>query len=277
MADIFFLGTVLALTALPAFTQGLGDLTVSPTRVVFEDRTRSAQLALVHRGNKPATYRLSFVQMRMSEQGELTESASPRSDERHADALVRFSPRQVTLEPGVAQTVRLLLRRPAELEVGEYRSHLLLRAIPTAATSTSVETLEVAEQDLEIALVPIYGVAVPVIVRHGDLAATARLAGLALRAGEDAEPVLTLNVERGGERSLYGELEVTYLPGDDGSETVLGIYRGLAVYTPNRMRSLNLPLELPEGFTLDGGKLRVSFAESGREDAASDQAEVPVG
>ncbi len=262
----------------PADAQGTGDLTVSPTRVVFENRTRSAQLALIHRGKARATYRLSFVQMQMSEQGELVEVNAGEPGEAAADQLVRFSPRQVTLEPGVAQTVRLLLRKPAELASGEYRSHLLLRAIPAAGAGDSIEALGDEDGGIAVALTPIYGVAVPVIVRHGELTATVQLSDLALEPPSDAssEPTISLLLERGGERSLYGDLAVTYIPSDGRPETVLGLYKGLAVYTPNRVRNLSLRLALPEGLDFNGGHLRVSFSESESAEAAAAVAQLPL-
>ena len=264
-------------TAPAALAQGVGDLTVSPTRVVFEDRSRSAQLTLVHRGSQPATYRISFIQMAMSEDGQLSEVAEPAGG-RMADRLVRFSPRQVTLEPGLAQTVRLLLRRPADLARGEYRSHLLLRAVPAADAGTSIETLELEDQAIAVELTPIYGVSVPVIVRHGELQASAEISDFAFEpaTGEGSQPAVSLRLLRRGARSLYGDLELAFSPHDGRGELVVGLFKGLAVYTPNGSRLLRLPLALPDGSRLENGRLRVVFSESERDDAAVARAEIPL-
>ena len=114
----------------PTHAEGSGDLLVAPTRVVFEARRRSAEVTLVNIGTDTATYRISFVHQRMKPDGSLEAVDTPGPGEAFADDLVRFSPRQVTLEPRVAQTVRMQLRIPAGLTAGEYRSHLLFRAIP---------------------------------------------------------------------------------------------------------------------------------------------------
>ena len=91
--------------------------------------------------------------------------------------LIRYSPRQVTLEPRVAQTVRVQLRLPADLPPGEYRSHLLFRAVPSAEAAPPT-TSPAAE--LSIQLTAIYGISIPVIVRHGETSVTTTLSELDL-------------------------------------------------------------------------------------------------
>jgi len=249
-----------AWTAVSVHAQG--DLTVTPTRVLFEGRTKSVQLSLIHRGDRPATYRISFVRMRMDEDGELVEIVEPEPEERFADSLVRHAPRQVRLEPGAAQTVRLLLRKPADLLPGEYRSHLLLRAVPEEG-ETNVETLAEDEDGIAIHLTPVYGVAIPVIVRHGELDASFSITGLHFSEGtEEAPPQVELHLERQGERSIYGDVTVTHHPAGTGTPTVLALVKGLAVYTPNAGRTLRLELYLPDAVTLTSGRLEVTFSES---------------
>ena len=119
--------------------QGAGDLVVAPTRIVFEGRTRTAQLSLLNKGSAAATYRISLINMRMTEDGGFKEIDEPAPGEQFADRLIRYAPRQVVLAPGDSQAVRLLLRKPRGLEPGEYRSHLLFRAIPLQNIGKSVE------------------------------------------------------------------------------------------------------------------------------------------
>lgn len=48
---------------------GAGDITVTPTRIMLEGRTRSATISLANTGARKATYRLAIVNMRMTENG----------------------------------------------------------------------------------------------------------------------------------------------------------------------------------------------------------------
>ena len=107
-----------------------GGLLVAPTRLVFEGRSRGGEVTLVNSGTETTTYRIEVIRLRMKEDGSFEDVVEPQAGERFANDLIRYSPRQVTLDPGVPQTVRVQLRLPAALEEGEYRSHLLFRAIP---------------------------------------------------------------------------------------------------------------------------------------------------
>ena len=171
--------------AAPAGGAGIGDLLVAPTRLVFEGRTRAAELTLLNIGRQTATYRISFTHLRMTETGDLKEIETAEAGDRFADDLIRYSPRQVTLDPNVAQTIRLQVRKPEGLADGEYR-HLLFAVPPESSQpETSVEASE-KKTGYSIRLTPIYGVSIPVIVRSGATKVKASLADLAVRAPEKA-------------------------------------------------------------------------------------------
>jgi hypothetical protein len=241
---------------------GIGDLLVAPTRVVFEGRTRAAELTLLNIGKQTATYRISFTHLRMTESGELKEIETPEPGDQFADDLVRYSPRQVTLDPNVAQTIRLQVRKPEKLADGEYRSHLLFRAVPPESSQpqTSVETEE-KKTGYSIRLTPIYGVSIPVIVRNGATSVKASLEILGTRPGEKpGEPsTLEMKIRREGNQSVYGNLVVVFRP-SAGKEQVVGVLNGVAVYTPNSERLVRIALQPPPGVSLGRGSLRVSYS-----------------
>lgn len=236
-------------------------LLVAPPRIVFEGRLRNAEIALVNQSSEVATYRISLVHYRMTETGALEEVEEQVKDLFYADRLLRFSPRQVTLEPRVAQTVRIQVRKPADLEVGEYRSHLLFRHVPPEDVGRQVESEPATSTGFRVRLIPIYGISVPVIVRHGKTSAVVRLSELELHpAGAPGEPPhVSLALQRSGNRSVYANLRVQFVP-DKGRPVLVGLAKGVAVYTPNRIRSFRLPLsQWPSGRRLGPGKLRVSY------------------
>jgi P pilus assembly chaperone PapD len=262
----------LAVTALPgraAAPGAAGDLLVAPTRLVLEGRTRTAALSITNTGSAQATYRISFVRRRMTANGEFLNVETPAPGEHFADELVRFSPRQVDLAPGTTQTVRLQLRKPAELKDGEYRSHLLFRAVPVGEPPA-----EGGSAGLNVQLTAVYGISVPVIVRQGQTAATLSISDLAVAAGET--PTLSLLLNRQGTRSVFGELSVAYAP-PTGAETPVALARGVAVYTPNENRLVRLPLQLPAGAVPGKGTLRVRFTEPAEvPDRVTAQADLPL-
>ena len=251
-------------TPVPSGTGGAGDLLVAPTRIVLEGRTRSAEVTLVNIGRETATYRVTLLHLAMTDGGDLKEIEKPEPGAPFADDLVRFSPRQVTLAPNSSQLIRLQLRLPADLSAGEYRSHLLFRAIPKedVAPERRIENKADAKPgELSVQLIPIYGVSIPLIVRHGPTSVTAGLADLAFEpaVGKDG-PTLRCRVTRTGNQSVYGNVTVTLRPAQGGPR-VVGTLNGVAVYPPLAARSVGIPLQPPPGVSFAGGRLEVAFSK----------------
>lgn len=238
------------------------DLMLYPTRIVFEKNQRAAQVEIINNGTEPATYRISLVNRRMNETGDFSTIDAPAPGELLADSLVRYSPRQVTLAPGVAQVVRIILRKPADLAPGEYRSHLQFDRQPDPKGGNSIETRGPrATSEIGITITTLIGASIPVIVRHGDTAATASLSHLELRkpaAGQSA--ALALQIDRSGNRSVFGDLAVGFTP-QGGSEQIVAKAGGIAVYSSNPLRRTALPLQPPSGGALAHGTLHVTYRE----------------
>jgi P pilus assembly chaperone PapD len=236
------------------------DLMLHPTRLVFEKSQRTAQIELINNGSKAATYRITLVNRRMTEAGQFEAADTAAPGEHFADDMLRFSPRQVTLEPGTAQTVRVMLRKPAELAEGEYRSHLQFDRLPDAEGSASIENQGAASQGIGVVLNALIGASVPVIVRHGATSANVSLARLALQKDGAKRQLLAMQFEREGSSSVYGDVSVVFTP-RGGKPQTLAQVGGIAVYTPNRVRQAALPLDVPAGLALAHGTLDVSYRE----------------
>ncbi len=253
-------------TALPPAYAGSPELMITPTRVVFEGRQRSAKVTLVNKGTQTVMFRISLVNRRMTEDGLFEDVAEPQSGEMFADQMIRFAPRQVMLAPGAAQAVRLLVRKPRGLLPGEYRSHVLFRAVPPASAGRSVEDLVVPDGKFQIQLTPLFGITIPVIVRQGDLSADVGISDLevAPSKAEDQGPVLSFRLTREGTHSVYGDVKVTHLSANSASQ-VVGVVRGIAVYTPNRTRMVRLSLQLPAEGGPPLGRLRITYRGAPKE------------
>ena len=251
---------MLACLLLAPFLPAEAELMLHPTRIVFDKNTRAAQIELINNGNKPASYRISLVNRRMTEAGQFEAAESEQDGERFADAMLRYSPRQVTLQPGTAQTVRVMLRKPSDLAEGEYRSHLQFDKLPETEGTASIEHQGTGATQIGVVLNALVGAAVPVIVRHGASSASVKLAGLTLGKDEARHAQLALQFEREGNNSVYGDVSVTFTP-RNGKAHSLAQVNGIAVYTPNRIRKTTLPLQVPQGVALAGGTLDVRYRD----------------
>jgi P pilus assembly chaperone PapD len=148
------------------------DLMVYPTRVVMNDRQRTAQVDIVNTSQIQATYKITLVRKRMMESGEFQDIIVPDPEEMFADEVVRYSPRQVTLVPGAGQTIRMMFKVPPNLPEGEYRSHLVFAKPPSAITELPGKE-ELEPKGVSMKITANIGISIPVIGRHGNLEAKA--------------------------------------------------------------------------------------------------------
>lgn len=247
-----FTAAVLGAAALPALAAG--DLLVAPTRLIL-DGSRGTEVVLNNIGSAPATYRISLEIKRMTAEGGLDEIAEENvtAAERAALDMIVFSPRRVTLPPNQPQVVRVGVRVPAGLPQGEYRAHMLFRAVPDAAPA--VAEAKPASAGVSIALTPIYGITIPVIVRVGDLGAEASIGEAWVSEGSDGR-AFHFDLSRTGSRSVYGDIEVTR----PGAAEPLLVARGIAVYpeVTKRKVSLRVPGEVAAKLR---GTVRIRYSE----------------
>lgn len=239
----------------------LAELMLNPTRVVLAKNQRATQVELINNSSTPATYRISLVNRRMSDTGEFLNVTEPGPGEHFADGMLTWSPRQITLQPGTAQVVRLMVRKPDGLAEGEYRSHLHFEKLPDAADlASSAEAGAQGEAKIGVVLKTLIGASIPVIVRHGASESMTALRQLELKREPGKAPLLSFLIEREGNASVYGDLFATFTP-QGGSEKLLAKASGVAVYTPNPLRRASLQLQLPEGMALARGQLRLAYRE----------------
>ncbi len=235
------------------------NLMVTPRRVVFEERIRSAEVTLINRSTENTTYRISFTEKRMTPEGSL-EPVDKDQAWWSANKMIRFAPRQVVLQPGESQQIRLLLRKPADLKSGEYRSHLVFRALPDPSAGLDAESLSSNNREIGIKLTPVYGISIPIIVRQGDLKADVSITRAAYIPPAKHQPAaISLNFKRLGEASVYGDIQATYHPEGPGKPLIVAKAHGMAIYPDVDQRSLNLDLLTPEGMPMENGRLIVSY------------------
>jgi len=213
---------------------GVGDLLVAPTRLVLDGR-KGAEIILNNIGDEPATYRVSVEFRRMTEKGELIDVATPSPTDKAAEDMIVYAPRKVTLAPHEPQAIRIAVRPPQGLADGEYRVHMLFRAIPPA--TPVVQPAGGPPKGVQFQLTPVYGVTIPVIIRLGNLEASAGIANVQLER-RDSGAAVGLDLTRVGSRSTYGEVRVLKA----GVKDPVALMKGIAVYTEVPRRHVTIPL-----------------------------------
>ncbi|GAA4008510.1 hypothetical protein GCM10022280_01560 [Sphingomonas swuensis] len=218
----------------PGAQAGVGDLLVAPTRIIL-DGGRGTEIILNNIGEETATYRISVELRRMRADGSFEDVTAPSANEIAARDMIVYAPRRVTLPPRQPQTIRIAARAPAGLADGEYRVHLLFRAVPPpqAPVATPADF-----KGIGFALTPVYGVTIPVIVRLGNLSAKAGIANVG-KTQVDGKPAIGLELSRSGSRSTFGEVRIVKA----GMTEPLAAQKGIAVYTELDKRSVAVPID----------------------------------
>lgn len=287
------LGLLLALAA-PAGTAPspdsvtVGRLMVHPHRVILDDSLprakaepgnpprpsgRSAEIALINGGRERSAYRISFVTMGMDTDGRLFEKTRAPG-ELTAEDLIRYSPRQVVLEPGTTQTVRIQVRMREGLPPGEYLSHMMFRAVPMPEQAQA--NPDPGDKSLSVSLKAVYGISIPIIIRHGATQVDVRIAGLELAppSHKDSPPAVRFRLDRSGNKSAFGHIEATWTP-RGGLPKVVGMVKGVAIYANLGHRDLALELDgLPAGMP-GPGRLKISYLDAGGKVMAEAGLELP--
>ena len=232
---------------------GIGDLLVAPTRIVLDGR-KGAEVVLSNIGNEPASYRISVEFRRMTQDGALEDVDQPNDRDKLAEDMIIYHPRRVDLAPRTPQTIRITARPGPNIPDGEYRVHMLFRAIPPATPVT--EQKAEAGKGLSFALIPVYGVTIPVIVRLGSLQVKAGIEDIRLET-KDGKQTVGLDLNRTGDRSTYGEVRVLKA----GVKDPIAVQRGIAVYTEINRRHVSIPVN--EAFKGDPrGPVTVQYVET---------------
>lgn len=235
-----------------------GDLLIFPKRLVFEGtKNRSETLNLSNTGTDTARYDISFVQIRMREDGGFENITEPDPGQLFADPYLRYFPRQVVLAPNESQTVRVQLSRTHELEAGEYRSHLYLRSVSNVKPLGEESNAETAATSVSIRLTPVFGITIPCIIKVGEPTTQVSITNLALEDA-DHKPSLSMDLNRRGNMSVFGDITVIHTS-HQGKKTEVGKVKGLAVYAPGNLRRTRIALEKANGIDYRNGSLQVVY------------------
>lgn len=237
-----------------------GNLLITPKRVVFDGSKRSEIVNLANIGKDTARYAVSFIQIRMKDDGSFEQITTPDPGQNFSDKNLRIFPRTVTLAPNEAQVVKIQVSQFEKLFPGEYRSHLYFRAIteesPLGSTSEKTDSASVS-----VRLTPVFGISIPVIIRSGATSSKVNLSNLQLETFQESQKILSVRFNRSGNISTYGDLTVQHVS-NTGKKTQVGLVKGISVYTPNTTRNVRIKLSNEPGTDLNSGKLIISYKSS---------------
>lgn len=236
---------VAALCSLPSVIRAV---LVTPPAVFMDDRTRTAQLSLQNPGAEAEelTITLKFGYPATDSSGSpfINFIADSTRDEHDATAWLRAFPRQVRLEPGDQQTVRLLAAPPAGLPDGEYWTRYVVTSRPASAPAVR------GDSGVRVTLTMAVATIGAVVYRKGAVVTGVHLTTLTARTRSDSL-VARLGLERTGNAAFQGTARFA-LTASDGRRIAEWPAVPLAVYYAGNQRFALPRASIPSGrYTLD--------------------------
>ncbi|OSZ78348.1 hypothetical protein CAP35_08820 [Chitinophagaceae bacterium IBVUCB1] len=236
-----------------------GNLLISPKRIVFEGNKKTQEINLANTGKDTAKYLISTMEIRMKADGGFEEITQPDANQFFASRFLRFYPRTVILAPNESQVIKVQLTKTSELTEAEYRSHIYFRAIPNEKALGEKDTVK-EQNAISVQLTPVFGISIPVIIRNGASTTQTTITDCAVKMSPENKPMLVMTINRTGNMSVYGDIHVEHIDAA-GKKTNAGMAKGVAVYTPNPIRTFQFELS---NTTLDytKGKLQITYGPS---------------
>lgn len=214
-------------------------VSVSPTALYIDSRTRTGVLTLHNPGTLPEEITIDFAygypQSDTAGNIAVELTREPAAGEPSALGWMRAFPRRLVLQPGQRQVVRVMVEAPAGLAEGEYWARVLITSRGGQPPIEQAQGDQVLHLEVQTTLV------MAANYRNGDVrtgvtvtSATARRTG--------AEVAMQIDLERTGNAAFLGSLRADLV---DARGNVVGTaFDDLAVYRTMRRR---LTIPVPEG------------------------------
>lgn len=214
--------------ALLLYTQTtFASLQVFPTRLLVTDKNRTGELTLQHNGNTTTRYKITMVFYEMNQNGEVKKVPDPGTEKGSIASMIRYSPRSITLEPNLKQTVRLLVK-PEQLPPGDYRAHVYFE---TADDVSEENTKTLKNGGATMKLTARVAVAVPVVFRKGAKEAQLKVTQAEIIENKDKTKSLKVSFQKNGSSFMYTDLVLneTSLKKEESPQKVTEI-KGVSIY-----------------------------------------------
>ena len=224
----FFVGLLLTLCMLSAEAQ----VQIFPTRLTLTEQNISGYLNLQNSSADKQTFDLQLVLYKMRKDGGFERQKNIPASHPLVERL-KFSPRQVTLNPSEKQIVRVMVSEFSELPNGEHYLHL--QALPQKVTSEKNQSQNSFQLNARIS------VAVPIVVRKGTVQAQPQILEAHYKKLPDGTLQFNFMIQKKGDGLLVGDFEVIKKNGE--SEETLAIVKGVASYIDQRTFTATVPSE----------------------------------
>jgi hypothetical protein len=214
-------------------------VSVSPTALYIDSRTRTGVLTLYNPGTLPEEISIDFAfgYPRSDAEGRIRVDLLDDVPEGEPSAVewMRAFPRRLVLQPGQRQVVRVMVQPPAGLENGEYWGRIL---VASRGGQPPIEQMQ-GEARMQLNVETVLVMAAN--YRHGEVGTGVEVQAASARQ-DGGQVMLQLDLARTGNAAMLGRVQADLL--DAGGAVIGTIQEDVAVYRTMRRR---LPIDVPAG------------------------------
>ncbi len=231
---------------------------LSPVRIIFTDRQRVANVKISNPTDEAITYTITLITMRKDQKGKLQRVQSETEEEKMVKGMIRYSPRRATIQPGERQLVKLMVRKPKDLPIGEYQTRLQISPLQTPTPKTQTENKDHFDIDVLVSS------SFPVIIQHGNLTSTVTPQNINIKNFPDAPSGMAAEITftKTGSGSAFGNVFLYHAQNSNGDFRKIGQTLDLAIYLPQTEQKATIPLKDITAQELLSGAIRATFQPS---------------
>lgn len=191
------------LTCLFTMMESKAQTLFSQYRLIYE-KNGIMSMFLSNPTDKTYTYKIIFEDKEMDRTGNVRPVPNDRTFGHSLAKYLRVFPRSVAITPGGSQEVQIQLKTPDSLPDGEYRSFITFSPFENNSNGNR----DSINKGTQIALKVQMATSIPIIYRKNAAVGQVTIDSVSLSSFNDSIKVLNLCIQRDGNRSIYGKLNV---------------------------------------------------------------------
>lgn len=226
----------IATTALLFMPQKAHAVFLSKSRIDFQNGQNYAEFIILNRSERKKLVSFAWSNLVVNPNGGYItlKEGETHPGYRPAQDFIRYSPRRTILSPGERQKVRLYAKRTADMEEGEYHSHLTILAEPLKDDET-IESIKGFGGKIRLNA----GISIPIFLRKGQTDVNFTLQE-AYAYNKDGKQFLNVSGVNNSTRSIYGELNLTCALADGTTAELTG--QTIRLFTEVNQINWNKPI-----------------------------------
>lgn len=203
------------------------------SRVFITDKSSKQDFLLFNRGTATEKCDIKLIDYDISEDGKLQSLGYGEYSENSAQRYIRVSPRRVEIEPQKTQKLKIIARGFSKATINELHSYLSIECI---GNSIQAKRPDNSNSNLNaVGLIPKMINRIPIIIRKDQSDVNVDFTNVEL-ANIDGEHVsLKFNLNRRGDRSIYGSIKV-----EDALGNQLMVRNGISSYIQTNSSTFEL-------------------------------------